>query len=92
MFRKTLTATVAALTLTGASLSATTSAQAGGLGKFIVVGAVVGGALASRSSEAAQPAYRPAYGGGYGGGCGFRNSPIFDEYGHRVGFRRVSAC
>ena len=99
MFKKTLTATVAALTLATASLS-TAPAQAGGLGKFIaagVVGAVVGGALASRSAQADQPsyAYRPVRGGyddGYRGGCGFRNSPVFDEYGNRIGSRQVPAC
>ena len=95
MFKKTLTATVAALTLATASLS-TAPAQAGSLGKFIaagIVGAVVGSALASRPSHAGQPSYgyRPAR-GGYDGGCGVRNSPVFDEYGNRVGFRPVPAC
>ena len=101
MVRKTLTAAVAALTLAGATVTTPSSAQAGGLGKFIaagVVGAVVGSALAARRSEA----YQPSYGGdasgyrlvreGYEGGCGFRNSPVFDEDGNRIGSRRVPAC
>ena len=103
MFKKSLTALVAALALTGATLAPMQSAQAGGLGKFIaagVVGAVVGGALASRSAQADRPSYayrseyRPVrgYDDGYRGGCGFRNSPIFDEDGNRIGSRRVPAC
>ena len=102
MFRKTLAATVAALTLATASLAPTSQAQAGGFGKFVaagIVGAIVGGALAARPSQAYQPnyGYRPVrtFEGGYGGGyngCGFRNSPIFDEDGNRIGSRRVSAC
>ena len=97
MFKKSLTAALAALTLTTASLAPTSSAQAGGLGKFIaagIVGAVVGGAIASRGGDrdgGYDRGYRPAR-GGFGGGCGFRDAPIFDEYGHRIGFRQVPAC
>lgn len=96
MFKKTLTAAIAALTLAGASLT-TTSAQAGGFGKFVaagIVGAVVGGALASRSSASDSSydnGYRPVR-GGYNGGCGYSPRPVFDEYGNRVGFRRVPTC
>ena len=99
MLRKTLTGAVAALTLAGATVTTTSSAQAGFLGKVVagVAGAVIGAAVVGAAASAARPepvyrpGYRPAYGGGYGG-CGFRNSPVFDEYGNRVGFRRVSAC
>lgn len=62
-FKKSLTAAVAVLSLTGATLTTTSQAEARGLGGFIaagIVGAVVGSVLASRSE--AQPAYRPAYG------------------------------
>ena len=41
-----------------------------------------------------RPTYRPVR-DGYDrseGGCGFRNSPIFDEDGNRIGSRRVPAC
>ncbi len=81
MFKKTLTAAVAALTLASATLTTTQSAQAGGLGNLIAVG-IVGAAYRSE--------YRP-YRGGYDG-CGFRNRPVFDEYGRQVGVRQVSAC
>ncbi|WP_232628673.1 hypothetical protein [Methylobacterium sp. Leaf118] len=38
--------------------------------------------------------FRPVRGGHEStyGGCGFRNSPIFDEDGNRIGSRRVPAC
>ena len=95
MFKKTLTATVAALALAGATVTAPSSAQAGFLGTVVagVAGAVVGAAVVGAAASAARPepvyrsGYRPAY-----GGCGLRNSPVFDEYGNRVGFRRVPAC
>ena len=98
MFKKTLTATVAALTLATASLS-TAPAQAGSLGKVIaagIVGAVVGSVIASKARSAPvdgafEGGYRPVR-GGYDGGCGFRPRPVFDEYGHQVGIRRVPAC
>ena len=97
MFKKTLTAAVAALTLVSASLAPVSQAQAGGLGKFIaagIVGAVVGGAIASRGGDrdpGFDRGYRPVR-RGFGGDCGFRDAPIFDEYGHRIGFRQVPAC
>ena len=60
MFKKTLTAAVAALTIAGATVTNTSSAQAG-FGSVVAaaaVGAVVGAVVASRSE--AQPVYRPA--------------------------------
>ena len=96
MFKKTLTATVAALTLASATLTTTQSAQAGGLGNLIAVG-IVGaavGAVAAGSARSQEPSYRSddrPYRGGYDG-CGFRNRPVFDEYGRQVGVRQVSAC
>ena len=107
MFRKTLTAAVAALTLTGATLTPMHAAQAGSIGKVVaaaVVGVAVGAIAAgkARSQEGYQERryqergdrseYRPVRGyDRYEGGCG-RNSPIFDEDGNRIGSRRVPAC
>ena len=97
MFKKTLTALVAALTLTSATFTTTQSAQAGTFGKVLaagIVGVAVGAIAAGKARSQDQdyrPEYRPAR-GGYEGGCGFRNSPVFDEYGNRIGSRRVSAC
>ena len=45
MFKKTLTAAIAALTLAGATLTTPSSAQAGGFGRFIAAG-IVGAAIA----------------------------------------------
>ena len=105
MFKKSLTVLVAALTLTGATFTTTHSAQAGGLGAAVVAGVVgtvvgvVAGAASSRANADAD--YRPARGGYDGGyrpvrgsydGCGFRNAPVFDEDGNRVGFRKVPTC
>ena len=115
MFKKTLTATVAALTLAGATLTTTQSAQAGSLGAAVVAGVVgivvgvVAGAASSRAntSDDYRPAYRPVRGeyeggyrqvsngyvrGGYEAGCGFKIRPVFDEYGNKVGVRKVPAC
>ena len=119
MFRKTLTAAVAALTLTGATFTTTQSAQAEGLGKLVaigVVGAAVGaiaGAVSSRSSDNEARGYRSQgrfedrgeyrgngyrqvssgyVRGGYDEGCGFKIRPVFDEFGNKVGIRKVPAC
>ncbi|WP_232628678.1 hypothetical protein [Methylobacterium sp. Leaf118] len=113
MFKKTLTATVAALTLTSATIVAPSSAQAGNLGKAVAIG-ILGaavGAIAAGSARAQQDQGYRSYGyderpddrqGGFRqvrgghestyGGCGFRNSPLFDEDGNRIGSRHVSAC
>ena len=95
MFRKTLTTTVAALTIAGSTLTAAQPAQAG-FGKLLAVGLVGAavGAIAAGSARSQEPTdrsgYRPVR--GYEGGCGYRKSPVFDEYGNRVGFRTVPAC
>ena len=96
MFKKTLTATVAALTLTSAGLTTAQPAQAG-IGKVLAAG-IVGvavGAVVAGSARSQEPGFRsdfrPAR-GGFDGGCGFRSSPIFDENGNRIGFQRVPAC
>ena len=89
MFKKTLTAAVAALTLAGATVTTTQSAQAGSLGKAVaigIVGAAVGaiaGAVSSRSSsEEAGSRYedRSDYRSG-----GFRQA----RGGYEGGFRQV---
>ena len=110
MFKKTLTAAVAALTLAGATLTTTQSAQAGSLGAAVVAGVVgtvvgvVAGAASSRAntSDDYRPTYRPVRGdyeggyrqvrGGYDEGCGFKIRPVFDEFGNKVGIRKVPAC
>ena len=95
MFKTSLSATVAALTLATAFLCA--SAQAGGLGKLIaagVIGAVAGSVVASRArshEHGYRPEYRPVR-GGFDEGCGVRARPVFDEFGQQVGTRRVPAC
>ena len=100
MFKTALIVATAALSLTGASITTSSSAQAGGFGKFVaagIVGAVIGSALASRAAS------RPSYAGGYGGGyrpayrpvvygCGFSVHPVFDGYGNQVGVQRVPTC
>lgn len=112
MFKKILTAAVAALTLTGATFTTTQSAQAGSLGAAVVAGVVgtvvgvVAGAASSRANADERSDYRPAYRpvrgdydggfrqvrGGYDEGCGFKIRPVFDEYGNKVGVRRVPGC
>lgn len=92
MFKKTVAAAVAALTLVGATAVTTSSAQASPLGRAIVAGAIgfgVGAAVAGSSAYAY--GYRPAYAYGYGG-CGFVSQPIVNPWGVIVGYRRVPAC
>lgn len=105
MFKKTLAAALATLTLTSATLATASSAQAG-FGKAVaagIVGLAVGSVLAG-SARSQEPTYRSGgYDDGYRGGyrpvrggyddaCGYRNRPVFDEYGRKVGVQRVSAC
>ena len=101
MFRKTLTATVAALTLSGAVITSSTAAEARGLNKLAIgagiVGAVVGlvaGAASARQEPTYQRpvGYEPGYRPVRYEGCGFAVRPVFDEYGRQVGARRVPAC
>ncbi len=99
MFKKTLTATVAALTLASATLTIPSSAQAGVLGKVVagVAGVVIGAAAVGAAARAAsddvadRQDFRPVR-GGYDNGCGFRLRPVFDEYGNRAGMQRVPTC
>ncbi len=96
MFKKTLTATVAAFTLASATLTIPSSAQAGVLGKVVagVAGVVIGAAAVGAAARAASDddaGYRPVR-GGYDNGCGFRLRPVFDEYGNRAGMQRVPTC
>ena len=100
MLKKTLIVATAALSLTGASITTSSSAQAGGFGKFVaagIVGAVIGSALASRAHS--QPSDGGNWGGGYRPayrpvvyGCGFTLRPVFDGYGNQVGTQRIPAC
>ena len=95
MFKKSLTVAVAVLSLTGASLTTTSSAQAGSLGKFVAasilgtaVGAIAIGSARARENHSEYRAMR----GGYDDECGYRKISVFDEYGNRIGSRRVPAC
>lgn len=91
MFKKTLTAAVAALTLAGTVAATTESAQAGWRGAAItagVIGLAAGAAIASSHPVYAAPVYRPVY---YGG-CGYVRSPVYNTWGYVVGWRRVAAC
>lgn len=73
-------------------------AQAGSPGKFFaagIIGAVIGSALTpirlrptSRLTAIAR--FTAGYEGSYAS-FNFRNSPIFDEYGNRIGARPVRA-
>lgn len=97
MFKKTLTAAVAALTLVSATVTIPSAAQAGSLGKAIAVGfvgAVIGAALASKAKAGPVPRVVRPYGPGHmvDEDCGFVLRPVFDEFGHKVGMRKVPEC
>jgi hypothetical protein len=93
MFKKTLTAAVAALTLAGGLAATTQSAEAGWRGAAITAG-VVG--LATGAAIAANNSYYGGYSYGYRpvyyGGCGYVRQPAYNVYGDFVGWRRVPAC
>jgi predicted N-acetyltransferase YhbS len=86
MFKKTVTAAVAALTLAGATVAVPSAAEARGLGRAVAIGALgfAVGAAAASSYAYARPVYY--------GGCGFVRQPIVNPWGEVVGFRRIPAC
>ncbi len=91
MFKKTLIAATAALTLAG-SVASTSSAQAGWRGAAIaagVAGLAIGGAVAANNAYAYDYGYRPVY---YGYGCGYVSQAVYNPWGVFVGYRRVPAC
>lgn len=91
MFKKTLTAAVAALTMAGAVATSTQPAEARGLGRAIAFGAAGFAVGALAAGAYARPAYaRPVYYGGYG--CGFVSRPVINAWGDVVAYRRVAAC
>ncbi|PWB79394.1 MAG: hypothetical protein C3F11_20995 [Methylocystaceae bacterium] len=91
MTKKFLTAGLVALTLTGSTLAASSSAQAkpyhwhhghhghywGGAAAAGVLGALAIGAIAANS---------------YGGGCYITRQPVTDGWGNFVYYRRVRVC
>ncbi len=90
-WKKTTLAAVAALSL-GLSLATPASAQwRGGWGPGPAIGLGVLGGVAL-GAAAANAANGPYYGPGPGGDCWLERRPIFDEYGNRVGSRRVRVC
>ena len=92
MFKKTLTATVAALTMAGAVAASSQPAEARGLGRAVAIGAAGFAVGALAAGAYARPVY---YGGGYGGygyGCGYVSRPVYDSWGYQVGYRSVPAC
>lgn len=93
MIRKTVTATVAALTLAGTLAASTGSAEARWRRGPAIAAGVLGLAVAGAAAAAAADAYgRPAYAPVYGYGCGTVRQPVYDVYGLQVGWRRVPAC
>ena len=87
MFKKTLTATVAALTMAGAVAASSQPAEARGLGRAVAIGAAGFAVGALAAGAYARPVY---YGGGYG--CGYVSRPVYDSWGYQVGYRSVPAC
>jgi hypothetical protein len=88
-WKKTTLAAVAALSL-GLSLATPASAQwRGGWGPAVGLG-VLGGVALGAAAANAGPHYGP--GPDYDGDCWLERRPIFDEYGNRVGARRVRVC
>ena len=86
MFKKTLVAAVAVLTVAGSTVATTSSAQAGPLGRAVAAGAIgfAIGAAAAGSYAYARPVYY--------GGCGWVSRPVYDAWGYFVGYRRYPAC
>ena len=89
--KKTLVAAVGALTL-GAGIAATSSPAAAwgihhhhhrgwGPGLGIGLGLAVGGALAASSYRG--PAYYDCY---------FERRPVYNRFGHLVGYKRIRVC
>lgn len=100
MFKKTLIAAAAALTVAGSTAAMTNSAQAGWRGAAIaagVAGLAIGGAVAANNAYGYGPSYgyRSAYGYrsvNYGYGCGYVSRPYYNSWGQFLGYRSVPAC
>ena len=95
MFKKSLTAAVAALTLVGTVAASTQPAEARGIGRAVAFGTAgfaVGALAAGAAAAATRPYYAPAY-YGYGyAGCGYVSRPVYNSWGYQVGWSSVPAC
>ena len=91
-FKKTLTASLAALTLGMTVLSTATPAHArgGGLLAAGIIGGLALGAIAAGSAHAAPGYYAPQR--VYGGECWLERRAIHNRWGDVVGYRRIKVC
>ena len=91
-FKKTLTASLAALTLGMTVLSTATPANArgGGLLAAGIIGGLALGAIAAGSAHAAPGYYAPQR--VYGGECWLERRAIHNRWGDVVGSRRIKVC
>lgn len=81
--KKTLVASLAAVTVAGGLVASSAPAQAGGPNPWVMGGAGFVGGLMIGSLAARQPAYY---------NCGRVRQRVYDDYGYFVGYRWVSAC
>ena len=90
-FKKTLTASLAALTIGMTVLSSATPASArnGGAIAAGIIGGLALGALAAGAANAAPSYYAPSR---VYGGCWMERQPVFNRYGEVVGHRRIRVC
>ena len=94
-FKKTLTASLAALTLGMTVLSTATPANArgGGLVAAGIIGGLALGALAAGAAHAhSGPGYYYAPQRVYGGECWMERREVTNRWGDVVGYRRIKVC
>ena len=91
-FKKTLTASLAALTLGMTVLTSATpaSARGGGLLAAGIIGGLALGAIAAGSAQAAPGYYGPQR--VYGGECWMERREVTNSWGDVVGYRRIRVC
>ena len=91
-FKKTLTASLAALTLGMTVLTSATpaSARGGGLLAAGIIGGLALGAIAAGSAHAAPGYYAPQR--VYGGECWMERRAVHNRWGDVVGYRRIRVC
>ena len=91
-FKKTLTASLAALTLGMTVLSTATPANArgGGLLAAGIIGGLVLGAVAAGAANAQPGYYAPQR--VYGGECWMERRAVHNRWGDGIGYRRIRVC
>ena len=92
-FKKTLTASLAALTLGMTVLTSATPAFARGGGGLLAAGIIGGlalGAIAAGSAQAAPGYYAPQR--VYGGECWMERRAVHNRWGDVIGYRRIRVC